>query len=77
MFLTIQQSKLETFRFRAGDKVIIRYPGFPPEPATIHALHTSHQHGNEVVHGVMVITESFPCKPFAVSPAILEKTSND
>lgn len=74
--MTLEQSKVENFPFKEGERVRVNWREFPAEEATIAKLCTSIQWGHEVVYCVLIQTEKSD-KPFGVSATILEKISSE
>lgn len=70
--MTIEEARVDKFPFKENEQVEINWKGYPMERAVITKLHTSIQGGYEVVHGVMVKTETSK-KDFSVCASLLRK----
>ena len=71
-FPTIENSRLDIFPWKVGQKVLIKWPNREPEQAIIAKLFVSRQWGKDVLYGVAVTTDK--CKdPFGVNHCLFEK----
>lgn len=72
--MTIEESKVENFPFKEGEQVEINWTSRPKETAVITKLFTSVQWGHNVVHAIMVQTES--SGNFSIDGSLLSKIEN-
>lgn len=72
--MTLERAKIENNQFNEGDKVIVKWPGFPTEEAVVTKICTYTHGGYEVVSAILIQTEKSE-KSFGVCPSILHKVN--